>query len=101
MELDNLLPMVDKRFRDEFVRFVNTGEASAEFEEYLNGNEDAQQAVDRAFTSQVSAMEGLAQTLHEAKLAKQAAASPAAAAVTSGLGRLVARLPAGLTRKLF
>ena len=54
MKLDNLLNLVDKRWQEAFLRFVETGEAQKEFLAYLDKDDSAQKAVDEAFTAQAA-----------------------------------------------
>lgn len=54
---------VDPRWHAEFDRFVTTGDAEPEFLDYLNGNPDAQRAVEQAFAGQASALSELATSL--------------------------------------
>jgi hypothetical protein len=63
MKLDDLLQDVDERWHQMFIQFVHTGEGSKDFLDYLNENAKAQSAVERAFTAQVDALQGLADVI--------------------------------------
>ena len=67
MNLNDLLRGVDPRWHQAFLTFVETGEAEADFLEYLDNDPDAQKAVDEAFTAQAAAFEDFAQALKTAE----------------------------------
>ncbi len=77
MKLDNLLSLVDQRWHEAFLRFVETGEAQKEFLSYLDKDARAQKAVDEAFTAQAAAFENLARELRTAEAEPQKAAAAA------------------------
>lgn len=66
MNLETLLENVKPQWKNEFVRFVETGEAGEGFLTYLNQDSNAQQAVETAFQAQASAFENLAEELKRA-----------------------------------
>jgi hypothetical protein len=63
VKLDDLLRDVDKRWHQAFIQFVQTGEAPEDFLAYLNKDPKGQSAVERAFTAQVEALQGLAEVI--------------------------------------
>jgi hypothetical protein len=63
MRLDDLLRNVERQWHSEFLRFIETGDASDAFLEYLDRDQRGQQAVEMAFNSQAAAFEGLAEEL--------------------------------------
>lgn len=66
MKLENLVQKVESRWRGEFLRFIETGEADDKFLEYLNRDKAGQEAVEMAFNAQAAAFEGLADELKKA-----------------------------------
>jgi hypothetical protein len=61
--LADLLDQVDERWRSEFERFVETGEAGEEFLSYLDQHTGAQEAVQTAFERQAAKFEEFASEL--------------------------------------
>lgn len=61
--LTDVLDSVDERWRSEFERFVETGEADDAFLSYLDQSEGAQMAVEVAFKRQAAKFEDLAAEL--------------------------------------
>lgn len=61
MKLDTLLGNIDPKWHKDFVSFVQNGEASGDFLNYLDQDTGAQKAVESAFAAQSEALEGLAQ----------------------------------------
>ena len=61
--LTKLIESIAPRWRSQFQRFVETGEADEAFLSYLNQDTSAQNAVEEAFNHQVSQFEGLAAEL--------------------------------------
>ncbi|HEX5226846.1 MAG TPA: hypothetical protein VFW44_04015 [Bryobacteraceae bacterium] len=61
MKLGTLLGAINPKWQKDFVSFVQSGEASAEFLDYLDHDPGAQKAVESAFAAQSEALEGLAQ----------------------------------------
>lgn len=59
-ELADTLP---EQWRKPFIRFVETGELSREFEQFLNTSKEGQKAVEVVFDQQAKAMEALAREL--------------------------------------
>jgi len=58
---ETLLSQVAPEWRADFVKFLETGEASEAFEKYLDSDEDAQRAFDEAFKKSVHEFEQLLQ----------------------------------------
>lgn len=78
-DLANHLP---PRWREDFERFVETGEASDLFLEYLDEDETGQATVEAAFSAQASAFDRLAAHLQQPEpVAAEATASPTATRV--------------------
>ena len=63
MRLEELLNNIAPKWHKEFLRFVETGEATDGFLDYLNKDKGGQAAVEMAFDAQVKAFEGLAEEL--------------------------------------
>lgn len=63
MKLEDLMEKVSPRWRQEFVRFVQTGEASDAFLDYLDEDPGAQEAVEEAFEVQAAGLERLSELL--------------------------------------
>lgn len=61
MKIESLLGSIAANWQKDFINFVQTGDASADFLNYLDGDLQAQTAVEMAFTEQAQALEGLAQ----------------------------------------
>lgn len=61
----NPVDLVQPAYREDFLRFVETGEADDSFFDYLEKDEDAQKAVDIVYERQVKAFETLAKLLSE------------------------------------
>jgi hypothetical protein len=85
MKLDDLLKNVAPRWHEEFLHFIETGDAGDDFLEYLNNDPEGQQAVEMAFNAQAQAFEGLAEELKKgpvepAEAAMAASDEPAMAA---------------------
>jgi len=66
MTRDKLLGAVDPRWHQEFLSFIETGDASEEFLTYMDRNPSCQQAVEAAFSQQAAAFERLARDLRSA-----------------------------------
>jgi hypothetical protein len=73
VNLQNLLEHIDTKWRKDFIQFVDTGEANADFLKYLNNDKRAQEAVENAFTAHVAALQGLAEELNAPAGAVEAA----------------------------
>jgi hypothetical protein len=74
VKLEDLMTNVAPEWRSAFVRFVETGEADEAFLNHLDRDEETQAAVERAFSEQSKALEGLAQALRESDTALAAQA---------------------------
>jgi len=66
MRLEEILKDVDPRWQKDFLTFIDTGEGSNEFLDYLDHNPQGQKAVDLAFSAQAKAFEGLAEEFRKA-----------------------------------
>jgi hypothetical protein len=77
LNLQDLLGHVDKKWRKDFVRFIDTGEAGDEFLDYLNHDSGGQQAVEMAFTAHANSIQGLAEELKNAPAVGESVQSPA------------------------
>lgn len=94
--LADLLEEVTEEWRPAFQHFVETGEADEPFLNYLNEENKAQEAVEKAFNRQASGFEGLAAELKNSSVPnREQLAEPvtAAAAISS---RVAAVVEAGL-----
>ena len=60
MKLHELMSKIELSHQEEFLRFIETGEASEEFYSYLDGDSGAQEAVDAVFASQAKVLVDLA-----------------------------------------
>jgi len=69
MDMNELLTLIDPRWHQEFLRFVDTGEAEKGFLSYLDKDKKCQQAVEMAFTAQAAAFENFARALSTPKSA--------------------------------
>lgn len=54
MTLEEVLQKVDPRWHEQFLRFVDSGEASDDFRQFLDVDEPCQQAVEAAFQVQAA-----------------------------------------------
>ncbi len=59
MEQESALKMVDPRWQTEYLKFIETGEATNDFLVYLNRDKSAQKAVGMAIDEQIAAFRGL------------------------------------------
>lgn len=57
--LKDLAHLVDPRWHEEFLKFVDSGDASDEFLDYLEDSEDCRKAMDMVFESQAQALAGM------------------------------------------
>jgi hypothetical protein len=89
MELDQLLQLVKPQWHKDFLRFIDTGEASANFLAYLNQDEYGQKAVEMAFDAQASAFEGLAKELAAEKVESRAPTASVAQVAPADIARIV------------
>ena len=62
-ELDETLWLVKQKWHSDFLKFIETGEASEEFLDYLDSNSDAQRAVGLVMTAQVRTFEYIGKVL--------------------------------------
>lgn len=79
MNLHEVLAKVPDPLRIEFLKFIETGEASVEFFTYLDGDREALEAVDAIFERQAQVLEDLASSLrtHEPAHVARDALAPA------------------------
>lgn len=63
MSLKELLSLVEEKWHDAFLHFVQSGEADQEFLDYIDSNESMQKAVEKAFHMQAAPIKGLARKL--------------------------------------
>jgi hypothetical protein len=80
VKLEDALEKVNPRWRDQYLHFIETGEAEGDFLDYLNHDKAGQEAVEMAFNAQAEAFHGLAQEL---KTSQFQAKSPVEPAVTA------------------
>lgn len=92
MKLESLLQNIAERWRGEFITFVQTGDASSGFMEYLDQDTGAQAAVEQAFTDQSRALEGLAELVRTSDLSAGKASSAEGASMARSVER-IAELP--------
>ncbi len=76
MKLETLLTHIQPQWKGEFIRFVETGEASEGFLDYLDQDPNAQQSVEMAFKAQASAFENLAEELKKTQTEKEVGGKP-------------------------
>ena len=62
-ELQEILWLIEKKWHSDFLKFIETGEASEEFLNYLDSNSDAQRAVGLIMTAQARAFEYIGKVL--------------------------------------
>ncbi len=62
-ELQEILWLIEKKWQPDFLKFVETGEASEGFLDYLDSNSDAQRAVGLVMTAQARALEYIGKIL--------------------------------------
>lgn len=83
-KLETLVQQVKPQWREEFRHFVETGDASDEFLDYLDHSKEGKQAVEMAFKAQADALTGLADALKnlqtESSVAQPAQSADAASA---------------------
>ncbi|HEX7678857.1 MAG TPA: hypothetical protein VF713_12080 [Thermoanaerobaculia bacterium] len=68
MSDEDALKLVPEKWREDFKRFLQTGNASPEFLDYLDNDQHGQQAVEIALKAESSAFETLAETVRPAIL---------------------------------
>lgn len=97
MNIESLLERVPARYRAEFSRFLDSGEASPEFLAFLDSDSDCQKLVDLAMTQQASELRGFVQALaHSSHVPLESQRSPAIleSALASTLGEVLHCEPA-------
>ncbi|MBI2062409.1 MAG: DUF2384 domain-containing protein [Candidatus Yanofskybacteria bacterium] len=62
-ELQDVLWLVEQKWHPDFLKFIETGEASNEFLNCLDSNSDAQRAVELVMTAQARALEYIGKVL--------------------------------------
>ena len=87
MKLDQVEGLIEPRWRGEFLRFVETGNADPGFLTYLDRDPSAQRAVEMAFDAQAQAFEELSREL--AKPKDKATDQSAATAVSVNIVRAI------------
>jgi hypothetical protein len=80
MKIEQILNLISPEWREEFLRFIESGEADQRFLDYIDSDEKCQEAVDLAVSAQAESFEGLAAALQaEPELEyEEPAAEPAA-----------------------
>jgi hypothetical protein len=63
LNLETVVKQIKPEWRNEFRRFVDSGDASDEFLAYLDSTEEGKKAVEQAFNAQADALTGLADAL--------------------------------------
>jgi hypothetical protein len=93
MTMEELQELVAPEWRDAYRTFVETGEASDAFLEYLDGDASCQNAVDEAFKAQAAAFQDVVAMLHAADgaAAGAVAAQPAADALSANVALAIDR----------
>jgi hypothetical protein len=89
MKLDDLEGMIEPRWREEFLRFVETGNADPGFLSYLDHDPSAQRAVEMAFDAQAEAFEQLSRELAKPKDKNTEQSNQSAATVSLNIVRAV------------
>jgi hypothetical protein len=80
VKLNDILTNVDEKWRPDFLRFIDTGEANDDFLNYLNHDKSGQQAVELAFDAHAQSFRGLADELKSPPPAEEIVMDPAAVA---------------------
>ena len=62
-EFQEILWLIEKKWYSDFLKFIETGEASEEFLDYLDSTHDAQRAVGLVMTAQARALEYIGKIL--------------------------------------
>lgn len=68
-ELQEIFWLIEQKWRSDFLKFIETGEASNNFFDYLDSSPDAQRAIGLVFTAQARALEYVAKLLKINRLA--------------------------------
>jgi hypothetical protein len=78
MYFSDLLPQIEPKWHEAFVRFIETGEASSEFLTYLNSDQGCQKAMERLLSAHVKTLRPLMQAVAgtSTRRAKSAAVAP-------------------------
>lgn len=84
MRLSELLDQVNGKWHQEFVRFIDSGQASEEFLEHLDRDESLQRAVEEAFAAQAQALQEFARWAKSGEEDRPEEPVPAAAAQVVG-----------------
>jgi hypothetical protein len=63
--LDDLVNSIAPQWRRDFQSFIDTGEATEAFQQYMDSDAQCQAAVERAFTIKTEGLVGLAQALSQ------------------------------------
>jgi len=66
MTREEMLDLVELRWHSEFLKFIETGNASGEFLMYVDRDPSCQRAVEFAFSQQAAAFESLSRDLRTA-----------------------------------
>jgi len=69
-DTDALLAFIKPEWHQQFLRFVETGEADDGFLSYLDEDQNCQRAVESAFNAQAAAFENFARALNKAESAQ-------------------------------
>jgi regulator of replication initiation timing len=107
---DAVLAHIDSRWHSDFRKFVDTGEASDAFIEYMDTNEDCQRALELSLAAESASLKKLAQSLPSpspepdvsqrggalVRLANRAMASARPFALTAAAAALLIALAAGI-----
>lgn len=56
MFFSDLLPQIDPKWHEAFVRFIETGQASEDFRTYLNTDKSCQDAMERLLASHIKTL---------------------------------------------
>jgi hypothetical protein len=88
LNLETVVEQIKPEWRNEFRRFVDSGDASDEFLAYLDSSEEGKKAVEQAFNAQADALTGLADALRSVQTENVGTevAKPAEAASVKGDG---------------
>lgn len=101
MKNDELTAGIEPRWRQEFLRFIETGDASEEFLTYMDQDPACQAAVEAAFSEQAAAFESLSRDLRTAAPDASPAKSPSSVLsehMAQALERTLALPPSERTR---
>lgn len=96
MKLENALNLIAPQWREDYLHFIETGEAPKEFLSYIDQDASAQEAVEMAFNAQADAFEGLARELRGTSPLEGAITVPASISASDKLTQafeVVLRLP--------